>query len=64
MLTTVQQIANGIGVALIGGLYFAVQPAEGDTSALLVSLLDAVIAILAAAMLLARMSRRARQIVA
>jgi MFS family permease len=60
LLTTVQQVANGIGVALIGGLYFAVQPTVGDTGALLVSLLDAVIALLATAVLLARMDRLAR----
>ncbi|HEY0182145.1 MAG TPA: MFS transporter [Rhodopila sp.] len=64
MLTTVQQIANGAGVALIGGLYFAVQPLAGDTAALLVSLLDAVIALLATAVLLARMSRTARRVAA
>jgi MFS family permease len=63
MLTTVQQVANGVGVALIGGLYFAVQPAVGDTGALLVSLLDAVVALLATAVLLTRMSRLACQIV-
>jgi EmrB/QacA subfamily drug resistance transporter len=63
MLTTVQQVANGAGVALIGGLYFAVQPMAGDIGALLVSLLDAVISLLASAVLLARMSRSARQVV-
>jgi hypothetical protein len=51
-------------VALIGGLYFAVQPMAGDIGALLVSLLDAVISLLASAVLLARMSRSARQVVA
>jgi EmrB/QacA subfamily drug resistance transporter len=64
MLTTVQQIANGAGVALIGGLYFAVQPTVGDTGALLVSLLDAVIALLATTVLLARMGRVATKIMA
>jgi hypothetical protein len=62
MLTTVQQIANGAGVALIGGLYFAVQPMVGDTGALLVSLLDAVIALLATAILLTRMARVTRRV--
>ncbi|MDR3528950.1 MAG: MFS transporter [Rhodopila sp.] len=57
MLTTVQQIANGAGVALIGGLYLAVQPIWGDTGAMLASLLNAVIVILATAALLRRMGR-------
>lgn len=57
MLTTVQQIANGAGVALIGGLYFSVQPTVGDTAALIVSLVDAVIALIAAAVLLGRMNK-------
>jgi MFS family permease len=56
MLTTVQQIANGAGVAMIGGVYFAVQPLAGDTGALLVSLLDAVFALMATAVLLKRMA--------
>ena len=64
MLTTVQQVANGAGVALIGGLYFAVQPTAGDTGALVVCLLDAVIALVATAVLLARMSRIASRVVA
>ena len=64
MLTTIQQIANGAGVALIGGLYFTVQPTLGDTGALLVSLLDAVIALLATAILLAHMSRTTCRITA
>lgn len=62
MLTTVQQVANGVGVALIGGLYFAVQPTPGDTGALLVSVLDAAIALLATAVLLARMGRFAKAV--
>ena len=45
MLTTMQQVANGAGVALIGGLYFAVQPVAGDAGALLVSLVDAALAL-------------------
>ncbi len=57
MLTTMQQTANGAGVALIGGLYFAVQPSAGDAGALLVSLVDAVVALLATATLLGRLSR-------
>jgi hypothetical protein len=64
LLTTVQQVANGVGVALIGGLYFTVQPMVGDTGALLVSLLDAVIALLATAVLLGRMIRVTRRVVA
>ena len=64
MLTTVQQVANGAGVAMIGGLYFAVQPTTGDAGALLVCLLDAIIALLASAVLLARMSRTAARVVA
>lgn len=64
LLTTVQQVANAAGVALIGGLYFAVQPMAGDSGALLVSLLDAVIALLVSAVLLARMSRIGRPVVA
>lgn len=56
MLTTVQQVANGAGVALIGGLYFAVQPVAGDTGALIVSLLDAAISLLATAVVLGRMA--------
>jgi hypothetical protein len=64
VLTTVQQLANGAGVALIGGLYFAVQPTAGDTGALSISLLDAVIALLATTVLLARMGRVATKIMA
>jgi EmrB/QacA subfamily drug resistance transporter len=59
MLTTMQQVANGAGVALIGGMYFAVQPMAGDVGALLVSLLDATIALVATAILLSRMGRAA-----
>ena len=59
MLTTVQQIANGAGVALIGGLYFAVLPQLGDNGALLVCLVDAALAVSATAVLLGRMSRTA-----
>lgn len=57
-LTTVQQIANGSGVALIGGVYFAVQPMAGPTGALIASLADAVLALLATALLLRRLSRQ------
>jgi hypothetical protein len=57
MLTTVQQVANAAGVAVIGGVYFAVQPIAGDTGALLAALLNAVLALLATAVLLRRMSR-------
>ena len=59
MLTTMQQVANGAGVALIGGMYFAAQPIAGDVGALLVSLMDAAVALIAAAVLLGRMGRAA-----
>ncbi|WP_428533151.1 hypothetical protein [Rhodopila sp.] len=52
-----QQVANGAGVALLGGLYFVAQPAIGDGGAFTVCLLGSVIALLASAILLARMSR-------
>ena len=64
MLTTVQQAANAAGVAIIGGLYFAVQPIVGDAGALLASLLDAVIALLATIGLLKSMGRVALRIAA
>ncbi|HEY0421753.1 MAG TPA: MFS transporter [Rhodopila sp.] len=64
MLTTVQQAANAAGVAVIGGLYFAVQPMVGDTGALLASLLDAVIALLATTALLRCMGRVALRVAA
>jgi MFS family permease len=57
VLTTVQQVANAAGVAVIGGVYFTIQPIAGDTGALLAALLNAVLALLATAVLLRRMSR-------
>jgi hypothetical protein len=56
MLTAVPWMANSAGEALIGGLYFAVQPATGDAGAPLVSLPDAVIARFATAALMALVS--------
>jgi MFS family permease len=55
-LTLVQQTANAAGVAVIGGLYFVVQPIVGNSGALLASLVVAVIALLATATLLGRMN--------
>jgi hypothetical protein len=57
MLTTVQQVANGAGVALIGGVYLAAQPMVGDAGALVAALFDATLALLLTAVLLQRMGR-------
>ncbi|MEA2742434.1 MAG: hypothetical protein QOG25_805 [Acetobacteraceae bacterium] len=57
MLTTVQQVANGAGVALIGGVYLAAQPVVGDAGALVAALFDATLALLVTAVLLRRRGR-------
>ena len=39
ILTTTQQVANGTGVVLVGGVYFAVQGLDGDRWALLAAMI-------------------------
>jgi hypothetical protein len=58
-MSTVQQIGNGVGVAVIGALYYAVAAAHSAPEALLASLavLATAIAISAALLGLLRRSR-------
>jgi predicted MFS family arabinose efflux permease len=59
VLTTVQQIGNGTGVAAIGALYVAVQLAGSDRVAVLTALAALSLTVIATLLLLRRMGRAA-----
>ena len=57
ILTTTQQVANGVGVAVLGAIYFSVQTAWSDRAAVLAALGVIGLTSLATAALLQRMRR-------
>ena len=59
ILSTTQQIANGVGVALLGAIYFTVRAAYDDRTAVLAALLVVGLGSLATAALLRHMGRAA-----
>jgi MFS family permease len=59
ILSTTQQIANGVGVALLGAIYFTVRAAYSDRAAVLAALLVVGLCGLATAALLRHMGRAA-----
>jgi sugar phosphate permease len=59
ILTTTQQVANGVGVVVVGALYFVVQNAHGDRWALLVASAGLACTIVATISFLYRMRPRA-----